>query len=110
MRLLDRRWSSGWARGVLLVGLVACGDDPPPPPPPAPPPGPPARPAPGKPDDKNKLQPRMHVEEKVTCPVPEKPTGPACKPDTPTCDPGRYCLQVENNWFCEPCPERDSIR
>ncbi|MGE5182879.1 MAG: hypothetical protein ACM31C_12480 [Acidobacteriota bacterium] len=62
-------------------------------------------------DSKNKLQPRMHAEDKVLCPVPDKPTGPECKPDTPTCDVGTYCLQVAANKFsCEPCPERDSIR
>ncbi len=69
---------------------------------------------------KNKLQPRMHVEDKIDCPVPDAPTGhPACSPmdapDSstsmlPDCDPGTYCLQVANAWSCEPCPERDSIR
>jgi Tfp pilus assembly protein PilP len=71
--------------------------------------------------DKNKLQPRMHVEDKISCPVPDAPTGhPACTPvDQPTtpnskllpdCDPGSYCMQVGNTYTCEPCAERESIR
>jgi Tfp pilus assembly protein PilP len=74
-------------------------------------------------DDKNKLKPRVHVEDRVTCAVPEKPTGPACEPlsaqagsGAPTgqtladCDPGLYCLQGGTAYSCEPCRERDSIR
>ena len=69
-----------------------------------------------------KLTPRVHVEDRVACPVPDRPTGPACEPlDAPEakaksskmfadCDPGLYCLQVGNAYSCEPCPERDTIR
>ena len=71
--------------------------------------------------DKNKLQPREHVEEKVVCSVPDAPTGhPACtpidQPNTPgakllpDCDAGSYCMQVATTFSCEPCPERESIR
>jgi hypothetical protein len=52
----------------------------------------------------------MHVEERVYCPSPDKPTGQSCDKDAPACDPGRFCLQVGNAWSCEPCPERDSVR
>ncbi len=84
---------------------------------------PPAAAAAAQNNNKNKLVPRKHIEENVTCPIPEKPTGPACQPlfqgsgaAAPTktladCDPGLYCLQVGNAAYsCEPCPERDSIR
>jgi Tfp pilus assembly protein PilP len=61
-----------------------------------------------------KLTPRMHVEDRVACPTPEKPTGPECKPESATCDPGLYCLLTGDKgaggYHCEPCQERDSIR
>lgn len=72
-----------------------------------------------KADTRDKLKPRTHVEDKVICPVPDKPTGPACEPlqgaskggkTLADCDPGLYCLQVNNAFSCEPCRERDSIR
>jgi hypothetical protein len=64
-----------------------------------------------KQDDKNKLQPRTHVEDKVVCDSPDKATGDTCKPESSTCEPGLYCLEVKKAGFhCEPCPERDSIR
>lgn len=73
-------------------------------------------------DDKNKLKPRTHVEDKILCSVPAQPTGPACEPATAAagagtsgkmladCDPGLYCLQTGAGFTCEACPERDSIR
>lgn len=73
-------------------------------------------------EEKNKLKPRTRIEDKIWCPVPAQPTGPACEPltaeagsGTPTkmladCDPGLYCLQTGTGYTCEPCPERDSIR
>jgi hypothetical protein len=108
-------------QGVLLiaalglVGVAACGEDEPPPPPPPPAGGgggnkpPPKKPGKGAPA-KTQLQPRLQIEQKVTCESPEKATGVACKPDTPSCDAGLYCLPVGKGHFCEPCPERDSIR
>jgi Tfp pilus assembly protein PilP len=99
---------------ALLLGLLfatACGgDDAPPPATKGAAPGGGAAAAQKKKDDKNKLQPRMHVEDLVSCPVPDKPTGPECKPDAPTCDEGRYCVPGEAGFHCEPCPERDAIR
>ncbi len=98
----------------LLLALVliasACGDDTPPPQTKGGPGG--AKPGAGgaKKDDKNKLQPRMHVEDLVACPVPDKPSGLECKPDSPTCEEGRYCLPSAQGFHCEPCPERDAIR
>jgi hypothetical protein len=98
---------------ILAIALfAACGSDDAPPPPRA---GGPA-PAPGAPGGGprgplNKLQPRMHAEDRVVCPPPDKPTGPECKPETPTCEAGLYCLAVApGKSTCEPCPERDSIR
>jgi len=94
-----------------LLGAAACGGEEEPPPPPPPPPGgrpppPGAAPAKGGPQ----LQPRQQIEQKVTCTSPEKATGPACKPDAPSCEVGLYCLPVDKGNFCEPCPERDTIR
>ncbi|MDB4955390.1 MAG: hypothetical protein JWO36_2959 [Myxococcales bacterium] len=98
--------SSHRALAIMVLSLVACGDDDdaPPPKPPGSPGGPPAATA-GK-----TLEPRAHVEEQVRCAIPEKPDGPECKVDNPTCEPGKYCLQFNDKYFCEPCPERDSIR
>jgi Tfp pilus assembly protein PilP len=99
-------------RAVLMLALVAaCGDDDDQPPPKPGQPGAPGGPAAQAKDDKTKLQPRLHVEDRVSCPLPEKPDGPECKPDSPTCEIGKYCLQfTQNQYFCEACPERDSIR
>lgn len=75
-----------------------------------------------KTDDKNKLSPRTRIEDKIWCPIPAEPTGPACEPlDAQAssgaatkmladCDPGLYCLQTGAGYTCEPCPERESIR
>lgn len=102
---------------ILLSSLVgACGDDPPPPPPPKAPgaAGAPAKPGqPANAKDKKApppLQARARVEDKVTCPPPEKATGPACNKDAPVCDPGKFCIPVGGAWSCEACPERDAIR
>jgi hypothetical protein len=101
---------------ALLALLVACGGDDSPPPPAAGAAGAPGAPAgagsAAKKDDKTKLQPRMHAEDKVVCPIPDKPTGAECKPDTPTCEQGLYCLPTAtaNKFTCEQCPERDGIR
>ena len=100
------------ASALVLVLFAACGGDEPPPPPK------PGGPAAGKPGAKPGgpagkkvlLQARTHVEEKVVCPAPDKPTGPKCDPAAPACDPGKFCLTVGSGAFCEPCRERDSIR
>jgi Tfp pilus assembly protein PilP len=96
---------------ALLFAISACGGEEEGGPPPPPPPGgaAPAKPA-AKPAAGGGLAPRMHVEERVYCPSPEKATGTACDKDAPSCEAGRFCLQVGNAWSCEPCPERDSVR
>lgn len=103
----------------LLVVVAACGGDDTPAPA-AKPGGGGAAPAAAakKVDDKDKLQVRQHVEERVECPIPEKVTGPDCKPEAPTCEPGAYCIPTARDpktgaptkFNCEACPERDSIR
>jgi len=100
------------ARWLVLAVLAACGgDDAGPPPPAAAPPPAGAKPPLTQADKDKILQPRMHAEERVECPVVEKPTGPECKVESPTCDPGLYCLPTAKaGLHCEPCPERDGIR
>jgi len=105
---------------AALLALAACGGDDAPAPPPrgnGPAPGAPGGP---KKDDKDKLAVRMHAEDKVVCPPPDKPTGSDCKPEAPTCDQGTYCIanampanagsNAQPKYTCEPCPERDGIR
>jgi Tfp pilus assembly protein PilP len=95
---------------ALAVLFAAACDDPPPPPPPKAGGG--GAKAGAKPGGKKvvQLQARMHVEEKVNCPSPDKATGPACNKDAPDCDAGKTCLPVGTGFYCEACPERDSIR
>jgi hypothetical protein len=79
-----------------------------------------AQAAAAKVDNKNKLKQRTHVEDKISCQVPAKATGPACEPLNlgsgapgkmlPDCEPGLYCLPAATGYSCEPCPERDTIR
>lgn len=99
-------------RLIVLVALAACGGDDAPPPQSRPAGGPaPVAGGPGQKDTKDKLSPRHHVEDQVTCAVLDKPTGPECKPENAACDPGLYCLQsAAGPYSCEACPERDSIR
>ncbi|HEY5925387.1 MAG TPA: pilus assembly protein PilP [Kofleriaceae bacterium] len=100
------RWQ---ALVVVSLFAAACGDDPPPPPPKKAG-GPGGAAAKGAKPPKL-LQPRPHVEDRVTCPEIEKATGTKCEPATPSCEVGLYCLPVKGGGnFCEPCPERDSIR
>src|SRR5690349_12217068 len=96
---------------IALLFTAACGEDeaPPPPPPGAPGAKPGAKAGAGG-KKQVLLQARTHVEERVTCPSPEKATGPTCNKDAPSCDPGKFCLQVGGGYNCEPCAERDSIR
>ncbi|HEX5062275.1 MAG TPA: pilus assembly protein PilP [Kofleriaceae bacterium] len=97
---------------LLAIALLAaaCGEDAPPAPPKKA--GAPAPGRPGAPGQKAKqLQARTHVEERVTCPEIEKATGPKCDPAAASCEAGLYCVPVKTGGnFCEPCPERDSIR
>jgi Tfp pilus assembly protein PilP len=107
---------------MLVASLAACGDDEG---------GGGTRPnqptaaaaAAAKLDSKNKLVPRVHVEDLVRCSVPDKPSGPACEPlelmgsgasaakkMLAECEAGKYCLQVGAGFSCEPCAERDAIR
>jgi Tfp pilus assembly protein PilP len=96
---------------ALMTAACGGGDEAPPPPPPQPGGGG-GKPPPKKQDPKGSpLQPRVQIEQRVDCPAPEKPTGPDCKPEAASCDPGLYCIGVGDNKFkCEPCPERESIR
>jgi len=78
---------------------------------------PPATPTPAGPAGINaKTQPlseKLHIEDRVTCAVPDQPTDPkngACDPKIPSCAEHLYCLQLTQGYFCEPCPERDGIR
>jgi hypothetical protein len=105
-----RNTSLLWLAALAVPVLVACGsdEDTPPPPPPPPPPAAAAKPA-GAPG--SAIQARLQIEQRVVCPEIEKATGPACQPDVPSCDPGLYCLPVTaGGTFCEPCPERQTIR
>jgi len=95
--------------GVVLAG---CGDDdtvvvqrPPATPTPAGPAGPNTKAQP--------LPDKLHIEDRVTCAIPDQPTDPktgACDPKVPSCAEHLYCLQLTQGYFCEPCPERDGIR
>jgi hypothetical protein len=99
---------------ALGFGLTSCDDDleltP------RPKPANPARPAtPGAtgPNRKAQLAVKPHIEDRVSCPIPDKPTDPedgGCDPKAPSCAEHRYCLPLTQGYFCEPCPERDRIR
>lgn len=106
----------GAAAVVVALVVAGCGDDDGG----APPPGQqPARPAtatgavPGGPGSKNLLVEKPHIEDRVTCPIPEQPTDPRdgkCDPKAPSCGEHLYCLPLAQGAYCEPCPERDGIR
>jgi hypothetical protein len=100
---------------LAIIALASCGDDTPPPAQAAQDPTATlAGQAPAqaqKIDPTKQLQPRMHAEDRVICRISDKPTGPVCKPESPTCDTGLYCLGTPQVGFhCEACPERESIR
>jgi len=96
---------------LTAFGAAACGEDEAPPPPPPPAGAKPGNKGGAKPAGKtSQLQPRLQIEQKVSCPSPEKATGPACNKDAPMCDPGLYCLPVGKGFNCEACPERETIR
>jgi Tfp pilus assembly protein PilP len=108
----------------IAVSLTACGDDSGDKPPPKP--GQPAAaPAPGAGSGSGKLQPQVHIEERVTCPVKERDENDKkeiqCEPDKTTCPDQRYCLDAKKTdpktdkfiivgKFCKRCPERENIR
>lgn len=106
----------GLASAAVVVGLTGCGDDDAPPPPQRPvsaTPGPASQPGAVPGGNKNQLVEKLHIEERVSCPIPDKPTDPKggkCDPKAPSCDEHLYCLQLPQGFFCEPCAERDSIR
>jgi Tfp pilus assembly protein PilP len=105
--------------GLVVVGLAAaiagCGDDdggPAPPPKPARPPTAAIAGAAGS-SNKPQLAEKLHIEDRVTCPIPDKPTDPKdgkCDPKAPSCPEHLYCLPLAQGSYCEPCPERDGIR
>jgi hypothetical protein len=99
----------------LVVALAACGDDggnaPNPPPTGAAPKTQAA--APGAGSNKTLLPEKLHVEDRIACAVPDKPTDEKngkCDLKAPSCGEHLYCLQLAQGTFCEPCPERDGIR
>ncbi|MEO7730185.1 MAG: hypothetical protein ABIY55_04375, partial [Kofleriaceae bacterium] len=62
---------------------------------------------------KNLLPEKLHVEDRVTCTIPDKPSDPdggKCDAKAPSCPDRLYCMQLASGAFCEPCPERDGIR
>jgi hypothetical protein len=104
---------------VIALGLHAvvagCGadDDDGPTPAPRPKPAGAATPGPGGSSGKPPLAEKLHIEDRVGCPIPDKPTDPkggACDPKGPSCAEHLYCLPLAQGAFCEPCPERDGIR
>lgn len=78
----------------------------------------PAQPRPGATPANNngpkppQLPEKMHVEDRVACPIPDRPSDPKNKCDlkAPSCGEHLYCLALAQGSFCEPCPERDAIR
>jgi len=99
-----------WILGAALVA-GGCGDDGAPAPPPrtaAPLPG-----APGAAGAKTPLAEKVHIEDRVVCPVPDRPSDPTdgrCDLKAPSCPEHLYCLALAQGGYCEPCPERDGIR
>jgi Tfp pilus assembly protein PilP len=59
------------------------------------------------------LTEKVHIEDRVTCPIPERPSDPQhgkCDLKAPSCAEHLYCLPLAQGSYCEPCPERDGIR
>lgn len=99
---------------ALLIS-AGCGDDGDQPPPP--PPSNPATPRPGAANPNAAKAPqlpeRLHIEDRVACAVPDRPSDPKdgkCDLKAPSCGDHLYCLPLAQGSFCEPCPERDGIR
>jgi hypothetical protein len=104
---------SGVALWVALgLGLGGCGDDvgpTTPPPDPARPRGPVSPTGPKPPQ----LTEKVHIEDRVTCPIPGQPSDPQggkCDLKAPSCAEHLYCLPLAQGSYCEPCAERDGIR
>lgn len=102
---------------AALGALGACGDDGQAanPPPANAQPKPNNQPGGGAGSNKNTLPEKLHVEERISCALPEKPTDPKngkCDLKAPSCGEHLYCLDFGGSTgaFCEPCPERDGIR
>ncbi|HSR97164.1 MAG TPA: hypothetical protein VLM79_08950 [Kofleriaceae bacterium] len=100
---------------VVLAAAPGCGDDDPPPAAAPVAPKPTAAASSGAAGAKNttKLPEKLHIEERVACPVPDKPSDPKdgkCDPKAPSCAEHTYCLQLAQGFYCEACPERDGIR
>jgi hypothetical protein len=59
------------------------------------------------------LAEKMHIEDRVACPIPDRPSDPKngkCDPRAPACPEHLYCLELAQGSYCEPCPERAGIR
>jgi Tfp pilus assembly protein PilP len=105
--------------GLLLLAAVVlsgCGEDDAPPPPPrvAATPTVAATPGAAGAGSKTMLTEKQRIEDRVQCPIPDRPTDPVggrCDPKAPSCGEHLYCLaHPTGGHYCEPCPERDSIR
>ena len=96
---------------ALLFAIAACGGEedgaPPPPPPPAVVVRREARGQTGAGGAARAAHARRRTR---VLPIAREGDGAACDKDAPSCDAGKFCLQVGNAWSCEPCPERDSVR
>lgn len=101
---------------MMMLALAACGDDGggANPPPANAQPKPNNAPGAGAGSNKNVLPEKLHVEDRIACALPEKPTDPQngkCDLKAPSCAEHLYCLDFGGQGaFCEPCPERDGIR
>jgi Tfp pilus assembly protein PilP len=100
---------------AAIVALAGCGDDPPPPQQRTVSATPTAAATSGAAGggSKTMLPEKMHIEDRVNCPIPDQPSDPKdgkCDPKAPACGEHLYCLTLVQGSFCEPCPERDGIR
>jgi hypothetical protein len=106
---------SALALAIVLAGAAGCGEDEAPPAPGPVASKPTAAASAGAAGGKSttKLPEKLHIEERVSCPIPDKPSDPKdgkCDPKAPSCAEHTYCLQLTQGFYCEACPERDGIR
>jgi len=100
-----------WVVALAALTAAGCGDDEE-----ANPPAQAAKPAQAAAaasGSKTLLAEKVHIEDRVACPIPDRPTDPRngkCDPKAPSCSDHTYCLQLAQGSYCEPCPERDGIR